>query len=123
MDIKNKIIEDLFDFHKDIRYAAVYKDSELVFRQREQISDASAGESDKYEELIVNPTLLTLARQRGNIDCGGLRHMIISYGSFNQLIKEIKGGHVSICLDKKLDLTSTTEKVLDYLNSKHPDLF
>ena len=49
--------------------------------------------------------------------------MIISYGSFNQLIKEIRGGRVLICLDKKLDLTSTTEKVLAYINSKHPDLF
>ena len=48
--------------------------------------------------------------------------MIISYGSFNQLIKEIRGGRVLICLDKKLDLTSTTEKVLAYINSKHPDL-
>jgi hypothetical protein len=28
--------------------------------------------------LLVDPTLLTLARQRGELDCGGLRHVIVA---------------------------------------------
>jgi hypothetical protein len=123
MDIKNVLIDELFNFLSDIRYVAVYKDKELLFRERQEIANTSSAESDKYEELIVNPSLLTLARQRGEIDCGGLRFLVIGYGNFNQLIKEISGGHISICLDKKVDLTNTTEKIFAFLSSKHPDLF
>ena len=32
---------------------------------------------DRYEELLVNPTLLTLAGQRGDIDYGGLRCLVL----------------------------------------------
>jgi len=123
MNIKNKIIEDLFNFLTDMRYVAVYKDKKLLFKHRQKISDSSSVESDKYEELLVNPTLLTLARQRANIDCGGLRFLISGYGNFYQLIKEINGGHISICPDKKVDLTNIPEKIFAFLNSKHPDLF
>ena len=55
------------------RYVALYRKGELVSRQKSQVAGASAAESDKYEELFVNPTLLKLARQRGNLDCGGAR--------------------------------------------------
>jgi hypothetical protein len=81
MDIKNQIIDDLFDFHHDIRYVAVYQNDQLVFKQRQQTSDSSSSDTDQYEELLVNPALLTLARQRGNIDCGGLRYIIVGYGN------------------------------------------
>src|SRR5512139_3180254 len=90
-----------------VRYVAIYLDSNLVFKERESIQNNSSSESDKYEELIVNPTFLTLARQRGNIDCGGLDFLLIGYGNFNQVIKELKGGHISICLDKKADLSKS----------------
>ena len=40
----------------------------------------------RYEELLVNPTLLELTRQRGNIDCGGLEYLVIRYGNFFQLV-------------------------------------
>jgi hypothetical protein len=43
-------------------------------------------ESGKYEELIVNPTVLTLVRQRGNIDGGGVEFLLIRYGSFWQTV-------------------------------------
>ncbi|HEX6048536.1 MAG TPA: hypothetical protein VFZ21_04685 [Gemmatimonadaceae bacterium] len=33
--------------------------------------------ADRYEELIVNPTLITLTKQRGDIDCGGLEFLVI----------------------------------------------
>ncbi|TAL78796.1 MAG: hypothetical protein EPN88_01930 [Bacteroidetes bacterium] len=96
---------------------AIYTDNELITKQRESISDNSSYESDKYEELIVNPTLLTLARQRGNIDCGGLDFLIISYGNFNQVIKEINRGHISICLDKKADLSKSLKSLFSFLHT------
>jgi len=61
--------------------------------------DASSQESDKYEELLVNPTLLTLVRQRGNIDCGGARFVLVRYGNFYQLVIDLPDGHASICFE------------------------
>ena len=79
---KEKIIISLFEEFSEVRYVALYIDDDLVCRQKEVTSDGSSGESDKYEELLVNPTLLKLASQRGNIDCGGLNFLIVGYGNF-----------------------------------------
>jgi hypothetical protein len=56
-------------------------------------------ESDRYEELLVNPALLVLARQRGNIDCGGLRYLIVGYGHFRQLVVPAATGNVSVAFE------------------------
>ena len=123
MDNKNQIINDLFNFSVDIRYVAIYKDNELIFEQKQQTYDSSSSDTDKYEELLVNPTLLTIARQRGNIDCGGLRFLIVGYGNFYQLVKEINGGHISICLDKSVDLKNTPDRIFEFLKSKYSELY
>jgi len=122
MNYKNIVIDNLFNFLDEIRYVAVYQDGELLFKQRQPTSDSSSSDTDKYEELLVNPTLLTTARQRGNIDCGGLRFIIVGYGNFYQLIKEIRNGHISICLDKNVDLTNIPDKIFEFLKSKHSEL-
>ena len=122
MNNTNQIIDDLFNFLLEIRYVAIYQNDELTFKQRKQTSDSSSSETDKYEELLVNPTLLTIARQRGNIDCGGLRFIIVGYGNFYQLVKEIKNGHISICLEKNVDLTTVPEKIFEFLKSKYSQL-
>jgi hypothetical protein len=122
MNNSNQIIDDLFNFLLEIRYVAIYQNDELNFKQRQQTSDSSSSDTDKYEELLVNPTLLTIARQRGNVDCGGLRFIIVGYGNFYQLVKEIKNGHISICLEKNVDLTIVPEKIFDFLKSKYIQL-
>lgn len=122
MNNTNQIIDDLFNFLIEIRYVAIYHNDELTFKQRQQTSDSSSSDTDKYEELLVNPTLLTTARQRGNIDCGGLRFIIVAYGNFYQLVKEIKNGHISICLEKNVDLTNVPEKIFEFLKSKYSEL-
>ena len=110
------IIQQLFDFSPAIRYVALYRNGHLVYKQREQdLEGASAHETDRFEELLVNPTLLTLAGQRGNIDCGGLRHIVISYGNFNQLIKAIPSGHLSICLDQEADMNTLPARIFDFI--------
>ena len=73
-----------------VRYVAIYQDGLLVSQQREAVIGASHSESDRYEELLVNPTLLKLAKQRGDIDCGGLRFLIVRYDNFYQLIKGVR---------------------------------
>ena len=119
MPSKNEIIDDLFNTFSDIRYVAIYTDNEFLYKQKQEITESSSSNSDKYEELLVNPTLLTIARQRGNIDCGGLRFLIVGYGNFYQLVKEIKGGHISICLEKTVDLTNLPDEITDFLGLKY----
>ena len=91
--------EDVFAISPDIRYVAVARGQQVRMRARPGLHDASSSDSDLYEELLVNPTLLTLATQRGNIDCGGLRYLIIGYGHFQQLVVPSAAGHVSIAFE------------------------
>jgi hypothetical protein len=90
---------DVFAISPDIRYVAVAHGQQVQMRSRPDLRNASGSDSDLYEELLVNPTLLTLATQRGNIDCGGLRYLIIGYGHFHQLVVPVAGGHVSIAFE------------------------
>jgi hypothetical protein len=90
---------DVFAISPDIRYVAIAHGQQVHMRSRPDLRNASSSDSDLYEELLVNPTLLTLATQRGNIDCGGLRYLIIGYGHFHQLVVPRAAGHVSIAFE------------------------
>jgi hypothetical protein len=95
--------EKIFTISKDVRYVAIYTDDKLVTSERPGIENTSSSESDKYEELIVNPTLLKLITQRGNIDCGGARYVIIRYGSFYEFVMPLKNGHLSVGIEPASD--------------------
>ena len=86
-----------------VRYVAIYRGGELASASRPDLSGASSSESDKYEELLVNPTLLTLARQRGDIDCGGLGYLVIRYGSFFVVVLPLDQGHVTVGIEPTAD--------------------
>jgi hypothetical protein len=96
------LIDALFDLSPQVRYVAIYRHGELSLRQRHDLSLASAAESDRYEELLVNPTVLTLTRQRGEIDCGGLDYVVVRYGNFFQFVAPSKAAtrrwHLSLML-------------------------
>jgi len=118
---KIEFINHLFETFSQIRYIAIYQNDNLIFKQKELAIEKSSSETtDKYEELLVNPTLLKLATQRGNIDCGGLNYLIINYGNFHQIVREVIGGHISICLESGSDLNSLPNKIIqlteDFLN-------
>jgi hypothetical protein len=98
------ILPAVFAVSPAIRYVALYQGGELQSQQRSGIAGASAGESDKYEELIVNPTLVTLIRQRGNIDCGGLDFVVIRYGSFFEYVQPLRDGHLSVGMEPGADV-------------------
>lgn len=118
-----QIIEALLDFSPNIRYVAVYHAGDLIYRQKDDVTaGASASETDRYEELLVNPSLLMLAGQRGNIDCGGLNHLIIGYGNFYQLVKATEEGHLSVCLDQKSDLNKLPEEIFAFVRKQFPRL-
>ena len=105
------LISRVLDLDRSVRYVAIGSGQTVVSLQREDVSDASAGESDRYEELLVNPTLLLLARQRGEIDCGGLDFVIVAYGSFYQLVMPIDAGHISVCVEKDGDPIALAPRV------------
>lgn len=91
---------EIYALTSDIRYVALYRGGELVTSQKDGLSAASDAGSDQYEELLVNPTLLKLVQQRGNIDCGGAGFVIVGYGNFLQLVIALDDGHVSVCFEK-----------------------
>ncbi len=111
----SRLFPAMFDVSQSIRYVALLQDGKLDKMERPGLSGASSSESDKYEELIVNPTLITLLRQRGNIDCGGLEYVIIRYGNFFQYVRPIPGGHISVAFETTCDyvpLLPRIEKLL-----------
>jgi hypothetical protein len=99
----DELIDELLAATDEVRYVAVRLEGTLVLRQKAGLAHASAAESDRYEELIVNPTLLTLLRQRGEIDCGGLEYALVRYGSFFQFVHPLPAGHVSVSLEPASD--------------------
>jgi hypothetical protein len=92
----NDLHDDVFAISPDICYVGAAHGQHVQMRSRPDLRNASSSDSDLYEELLVNPALLTLATQRGNIDCGGLRYLIVGYGHFRQLVIPGPAGHVSI---------------------------
>jgi hypothetical protein len=91
--------EDVLAISPDIRYVAAAHGQQVQMRSRHDLHNASSTDSDLYEELLVNPTLLTLTTQRGNINCGGLRYLIVGYGHFHQLVIPSPAGHVSVAFE------------------------
>jgi hypothetical protein len=117
--VMKQLSDSLFALSSDIRYVALRIGDRLSLQQREDISEASSSESDRYEELLVNPTLLTLVGERGRIDCGGLEFIIIRYGNFFQLVHPVKEGHVSIAIEPSgdpLNLVAGIRQILTLQN-------
>ena len=94
------LFDEIFGLSPHIRYVALVRgDQEPTLREREGLTGASSAESDRYEELLVNPTVLTLIERRGRIDCGGLEYVVIRYGNFFQLLHALPGGHLSVAVE------------------------
>jgi hypothetical protein len=116
--VSEQVSEEVFSLSDDIRSVAVYYHGKLGSVSRPDPSGLSWWDSDKYEEIIVNPTLLTLLRQRGNIDCGGIEHIIIHYGNLTQIVHPIKGGHISVGFVPRSDYTRFIPRLKKLLSEK-----
>ena len=86
----------------DIRYVGAKRGGSVQLQSR-LAANSSSSESDKYEELLVNPALLQLATARGEIDCGGVEYLVIRYGHFFQVVLPWNGGHLSIAIEPASD--------------------
>jgi hypothetical protein len=64
--------------------------------------------------------MVTLARQRGEIDCGGLRYLVIRYGNFHQVVvPRPAGGHVSVAVEPDADPATVAERVVGMVHTEH----
>ena len=109
--IFDELADRVFAVSPAVRYVALGRGQDVRLRERPDLADASSGESDRYEELLVNPTLIALARQRGEIDCGGLDYLMVAYGSFLQLILPVEGGHVSVAIERSQSPTELVDAI------------
>jgi hypothetical protein len=112
------LIKTILSLSEGIRYVAIYTDGKLISSAREELQNASSSESDKYEELIVNPTLLKLVTQRGNIDCGGAEFVLIRYGHFFEFVKPVAKGHVSIGIQLNQDPLKLIPLIEDVISNQ-----
>ena len=113
------VADRIFAIGSEIRYVAFGTGQNVVLRERPGLVDASSNESDRYEELLVNPTLLLLARQRGDIDCGGLRYVVVAYGNFWQLvIPTDHASHVSVSVESDADPFAAATRVIAVMRER-----
>jgi hypothetical protein len=94
------LIDDIFKLGL-VGYVALTSGQEVLMRLAPGIVSGTTAETNFYEELFVNPALLKLASQRGELDCGGLNYMAIGYGDFTQLIMLMRDGHISMGISRK----------------------
>ena len=115
------MIDKILGLSHNIRYVAIYNDGHLERRSKPNTSGASSSETDRYEELLVNPTLLKLASQRGNIDCGGLDYLLVRYGNFFQFVLPTRRGHVSVCIEGNANAIEIGSRVKSLLETEGHD--
>jgi hypothetical protein len=101
-----------------IRYVAINQRGAIEeMLQSEQHPSFNPAETDRMEELIVNPVALELFARRGNLDLGGCRFLIVRYGVQFQVILRWAEGHVSIGVEANGDPVRIAECAATALSS------
>jgi hypothetical protein len=90
------ICKEIMELSEDIGYVALYKDGKLQNVSRPERVSPGAWDADKLEEIVVNPTMIMLLRQRGRIRSESIHAVIVEYGTFTQFVRPIREGHVSV---------------------------
>jgi hypothetical protein len=115
--LSQKISARLFDLDSNIRYVAINQRGLIVeMEQNPKRPSLNPTETDRMEELIVNPIILELTRRRGNLDMNGMRYVIIRYGTMYELIFPFKDGHLSIGVELNANPTELAETVAECLH-------
>ena len=108
----------LFSLDPDIRYVAVNQGGAITeMEQRAGHPTLNSHETDRMEELIVNPIVLEATRRRGNLDLDGVRHVVIRYGTLYTVVVPHEDGHVSVGVQLGADVEGIAEKVVSALAS------
>ena len=107
-----KISAKLFDLDPNIRYVAINQSGLIVeMEQNPKRPSLNPTETDRMEELIVNPIILELTRRRGNLDMNGMRYVVVRYGTMYELIFPFKDGHLSIGVELDANPTDVAQNV------------
>jgi hypothetical protein len=102
----------LFRMEPKIRYVAVNQAGRIVeMAQSPSHPSYNSCETDRIEELIVNPIVLELAARRGNLDMEGIRYVVIRYGTQYQLLMPYREGHLSVGVEKQDDPLAIAHKI------------
>jgi hypothetical protein len=110
--MSEKISARLFDLDPNIRYVAINQKGLIVeMKQNPKRPSLNPTETDRMEELIVNPILLELTQRRGNLDMNGMRYVVVRYGTMYELIFPFKDGHLSIGVELNANPTEVAENV------------
>ena len=91
------LADDIFQWEPRVRYVAVNQNGSIEeMTQSPAHPTYNPHETDRIEELIVNPIVLEITRRRGMLDMGGVRHVVIRYGTQYQLLIPYRDGHLSV---------------------------
>jgi hypothetical protein len=112
-----KLSTRLFSLEPKIRYVAVNQSGRIVeMEQSAKHPSYNPPETDRMEELVVNPTVLEITSRRGNIDMDGIRYVVIRYGTQYQLIMPYAEGHLSVGVELEDDPVEIASKVVAALD-------
>ena len=111
----SNISSQVFELDPGIRYLAVNQDGEIV-EMAQRLPTHNPVETDRMEELLVNPTILEMAKRRGDLDLDGIRYIIIQYGLQYQAIFNYRDGHVSVGIESNSDAVGVVTKIIEHLD-------
>jgi hypothetical protein len=115
--MSEKISVKLFDLDSNIRYVAVNQKGRIVeMEQNPKRPSLNLTETDRMEELIVNPVILELTKRRGGLDMDGMRYVLVRYGTMFELIFPFKEGHLSIGIELNASPTEVAQSVAKCLD-------
>ena len=109
------ISPQVFELDPGIRYLAVNQDGEIV-EMAQRLPTHNPVETDRMEELLVNPAILDLTKRRGDLDLDGVRYIIIQYGLQYQAVFNYRNGHVSVGIESDSDAVGVVSKILEHLD-------
>ncbi len=109
-----KISPGIFDLDPGICYVAVNQGGEIV-EMEQRLPSHNPAETDRMEELVVDPTVLGITRRRGDLDMDGIRFVIIRYGLQYQAIFDYLEGHVSLGVKSECDVIAITKRIRNHL--------
>jgi hypothetical protein len=116
LTVMEKLSSSLFKLEPKIRYVAINQNGSIIeMEQSAQHPTYNSLETDRMEELVVNPTVLEITGRRGNIDMNGMLYVIIRYGTQYQLIMPYKKGHLSIGVELEDNPIEIAIKILEFL--------
>ena len=111
----SNISPQVFELDSGIRYLAVNQEGEIV-EMEQRLPSHNPVETDRMEELLVNPTILEMTKRRGDLDLDGIRYIIIQYGLQYQAIFNYRNGHVSVGIESDSDAVGVVSKILEHLD-------